>query len=48
MEEYIIDFIQKGSLTPIEIVKEITGLSYEDLRNNKDYRVIKVYNNIDI
>jgi len=48
MEEYVLDFVQKGSITAIEIVQEITGLSYDDLRNNKDYRVIKVYNNIDI
>ena len=30
MEELVLDFIEDGSLTPIDIVSEITGLAYEE------------------
>ena len=32
MEEFITDFIE-GEIVPIEIVSEITGLTYEEIRS---------------
>lgn len=33
MEELVLDFVEKGSLTPIDIVSDITGLTYEEIRS---------------
>ena len=33
MEEFVLDFVEDGSITPIDIVIEITGLSYEEVKS---------------
>lgn len=32
-DEFVLDFVENGSLTPIEIVADITGLTYEEIRS---------------
>jgi hypothetical protein len=36
MEEFVLDFVEEGSITPIDIVMEITGLTYEEVKNFSD------------
>jgi len=33
VEEFVEDFTSDGDLTPIDIVSEITGLTYEEIRS---------------
>ena len=32
-DEFVLDFTELGSITPIDIVSEITGLSYDEIRS---------------
>lgn len=36
MEEFVIGFMGDDSLTPIDIVSDITGLTYDELRSLKE------------
>lgn len=33
MDEFVLDFLEKGSITPIDIVMEISGLSYNQIKS---------------
>jgi len=33
MTEFVLDFVEPGSITPIDIVIEVTGLSYEEVKS---------------
>lgn len=33
-DEYVLDFVSEGSMTPIDIVSDVTGLTYEEIRNS--------------
>lgn len=32
-EEFVLDFVEEGSITPIDIVSDITGLSIKEIRS---------------
>lgn len=39
-EEFVEDFTSDGELTPIDVVAEITGLTYDEIRScSKTFRV---------
>ena len=40
MEEFVLDFIEEGSITPIDIVMEITGLTYEEVKSCSEILVV--------
>ena len=40
MEEYVLDFVEKDSLTPIDIVSDITGLTYEEIRSVTNVKIV--------
>ena len=40
MEEFVLDFVEEGSITPIDIVIEITGLTYEEIKGFCEILVI--------
>jgi len=32
-DEYVLEFVDENSMTPIDIVSEVTGLTYEEIRS---------------
>ena len=40
MEEFVLDFVCDGSMTPIDIVAEITRLTYDEIRSCSDILVV--------
>ena len=40
MDEFVLDFVEEGSITPIDIVIEITGLTYEEVKSCSEILVI--------
>ena len=40
LEEFVLDFVEVGSITPIDIVMEITGLTYEEVKSCSEILVI--------
>ncbi|MEC7753821.1 MAG: hypothetical protein VYB44_07310 [Bacteroidota bacterium] len=36
MEEFVFDFTEDGSMHPIEVVADITGLTYDEIRSCSD------------
>ena len=34
MEEFVLEFIDEGSITEIDMVSEITGLTLDEIRNS--------------
>ena len=40
MEEFVLDFVNEGSLTSIDMVMEITGLTYEEVKSCSKILVI--------
>lgn len=39
-DEFVLDFVEDGSMTPIDIVSEITGLTYEEIRSCSEILVV--------
>jgi len=39
-DEFVLDFAGEGSMTPIDIVAYITGLSYEEIRSCSEILII--------
>ena len=33
MEEFVLDFVEEGSITPIDVVMDITGLTYDEVKS---------------
>ena len=33
MEEFVLDFVEEGSMTEIDVVMEVTGLTYEEVKS---------------
>ena len=33
MEEFVLDFVEEGSITEIDVVMEVTGLTYEEVKS---------------
>ena len=40
MEEFVLDFVEEGSFTPIDIVMEVTGLTYEEVKSCSEILVV--------
>ena len=40
MEEFVLDFVEEGSITPIDIVMEVTGLTYEEVKSCSEILVV--------
>lgn len=40
MEEFVLDFVENGSITPIDIVMEVTGLTYEEVKSCSEILLI--------
>jgi spore coat protein CotH len=40
MEEFVLDFMEEGSITPIDIVMDVTGLTYDEVKSCCEILVI--------
>ena len=40
MEEFVLDFVEEGSLTEIHVVMEVTGLTYQEVKSCSKILVI--------
>ena len=40
MEEFVLDFVEEGSMTEIDVVMEVTGLTYEEVKSCSKILVI--------
>jgi hypothetical protein len=40
-EVFVFDFVYKGSLTPIDIVEDITGLTVDEIKKVSEILIIK-------
>lgn len=40
-EVFVCDFVYKGSLTPIDIVEDITGLTVDEIKKVSEILIIK-------
>ena len=40
MEEYVLNFVESEELTPIDVVSDLTGLTYEEIRST--CKIIKI------
>ena len=40
MEEFVLNFVREGSITPIDIVMEITRLTYDEVKSCSEILVV--------
>ena len=40
MEEFVLDFVEEGSITEIDVVMEVTGLTHEEVKSCSEILVI--------